>query len=269
MIDREPDATVRASSWGELMDCSHRFEGAHILGLRKPSSAAAALGTAIHKGTAAFDLERMRGSPISVDDAVGVMVDSLANPKDEVVWDEPKRDMERVGITLVTDYSRNWSPKFNFVGVEMETTPLDVAVDGYVIRLTGTMDRARAHDTPDGGTGIDDVKSGKRAVNADGVADTKAFGAQLGVYELLYEHSSGREVTEPANIIGMRTSGKPIIGLGQIHNAKQMMIGKPGSPGMLEMGALMLKSGLFPPNPRSALCGEKYCARWSTCRFHD
>lgn len=264
-----PDATVRASSWGDLFDCAHRWEGTHLLGIRRPSSAAAALGTAIHKGSGAFDYARMVQAPITVDDAVGVMVDTLANPGQEVVWDEPKRDMERIGITLVTDYSRNWSPRFSFVGVEMETDPLDVAVDGYVIRLTGTMDRARAIAGPSGGIGIADVKSGKRAVNADGEADTHAHGAQLGVYELLYEHTTEETVTHPAAVIGMRTSGKPVIGMGQIRNAKQMMLGRAGEPGMLEMGALMLKSGLFPPNTRSALCSEKYCARWRTCRFHD
>ena len=52
-------ATIRASSWPSLFDCAHRWYFQNIVGLRMPSSGNAALGTAIHAGTAAFD-----GSPV-------------------------------------------------------------------------------------------------------------------------------------------------------------------------------------------------------------
>ena len=259
---------VRASSWGELLDCAHRWEAKHLLGMTMPTSSAGALGTALHKSTATFDKSRMSGTGLTVNETAAVLVDSLANPEYEVTWDEPKRDLEKIGLTLHTDYCRNWSPKFEFVGVEMETKPLDIDVGGFVIRLTGTMDRARAHKTAKG-FGIDDVKSGKRAVDKDGKADTKSHGAQLGVYELLFEHTTGETVTEPANIIGMRTGNNPTIGMGQIVGAKQQIIGWPGEPGLLEMGAHLLKAGIFPPNPRSQLCSPKFCPRWNSCRFHD
>ena len=54
-LPAEPLATIRASSWPSLFDCAQRFYWQNIVGLRMPSSGNAALGTAIHAGTAAFD----------------------------------------------------------------------------------------------------------------------------------------------------------------------------------------------------------------------
>lgn len=263
----EPIA-VRASSWGELMDCAYRWEGRQILGLNMPMSGAAALGTALHASTAAFDQSRVNGSELTVHDTADILVDALHNPEQPVEWDEPRKVLEKIGLQLHTDYCRNWSPAFEFVSVEMQTQPLDVDVDGFVVRLTGRLDRARVHKGK-AGYGIDDLKSGKRAVNADMKADTKHHGAQLGVYELLFEHTTGLEITEPANVIGMKTSGDPVIGVGEVRDAKRQIVGWSDQPGLLEIGARMLKAGLFPPNPRSQLCSPRFCPRWDRCRFHD
>lgn len=268
----QPSITIRASAWGGLFDCAYRFEGIHILGLRNVVGLRAALGTAIHAGTAAFDQANLDGSAITPDDAAGVLVDKLRDPENEY---DPARDdltvadAERTGISLLTKYCLDVSPRYQFVAVEMATKPLDIDCGGgVVVRLTGTMDRARIRKA-EHGVGIADLKSGGTAVQK-GVANTKGHGPQIGTYELLYEHSTGELITDDAEIIGLKTSGKPEIGTAPIRNAKRVMVGTDdGQPGLIEFAAEMFRSGRFYPNPKSLLCSDKYCPRHATCPFHD
>ena len=53
--------TIRASSWADLFDCPARWYAKNVQGLRLPSSGAAALGTAVHAGTAQIVPFRTRG----------------------------------------------------------------------------------------------------------------------------------------------------------------------------------------------------------------
>lgn len=263
--------TVRASAWGELFDCSHRFEGKHMLGMRNPVGIAAILGTAIHASTAAFDQGRIDHSGLTPDDAAGVLVDKLHHPADEYVTrdeDMTVPEAEKIGLILHSRYCMEVSPRYTFRSVEMETKPLAIDCgNGIIVRLTGTMDRSRikvGHE----GIGIADLKSGARAVEK-GTAKTKGHSAQVGTYEMLFEHTTGELITEPAEVIGLKTSGKPEVATGEIRNAKNQMIGTPEHKGLIEYAAVMFKTGLFPPNPSSNLCSPKYCARWALCNFHD
>lgn len=266
-----PSLTVRASSWAGLFDCAYRWEGIHLLKLRNVVGLRAALGTAIHAGTAAFDLARLTGDTVTADDAAGVFVDKLRDPENEY---DPERDdlsvpeAEKVGLTLLTKYCFEVSPRYNFVAVEMETKPLDIDCgNGVIVRLTGTMDRARIRKG-DHGVGIADLKSGSAAVQKD-AAVTKGHGPQIGTYELLYEHTTGEPITDDAEIIGLKTKGKAEIATATIKNAKRAMVGTEDTPGLIEFAAEMFKTGRFYPNPKSLLCSEKYCPRHSTCPFHD
>ena len=264
--------SVRASSWGSLFDCGYRWEGEHLLGIRKPSSLRAHLGTCLHASTAAFDTGRISGQLVTADDAAGVFVDKLRNPDREVDKrdsDITVRQAEEIGLVLHTRYCIEVSPRYEFKAVEMETKPMDIQCgDGTVVWLTGTMDRARIRKTTQG-IGISDLKSGKVAVSSDGSAKTKGHKAQIGTYELLYEHTTGEPVTEDAEIIGLKTGGKPEVGVGTIQGAKLLMVGTEDTPGLIEIAAQMFRTGLFPPNPSSTLCSEKYCARWSQCSYKD
>jgi len=265
-----PVVPIRASSFSTLMDCAHRWEGVYLLGLRGKRSARGQLGTAIHASTAVFDKGRMERAGITADDAAGILVDTLHKPEEAVDWgDETPQALEKIGLALHTSYCTDWSPKWDFKSVEMTIPALDVAAGGITIRLTGTLDRCRVRAKRIGepGAGISDVKTGKMAVNTKGVAATKAHGAQIGIYELLYEMATNDPVTEPAEIIGLQTNSKARIGTGQIIGARDMVVGTEGEPGLIEFAASMLKSGLFPPNPASMLCSEKYCPRWEQCRF--
>lgn len=265
----EPSITVRASSWAGLFDCAYRWEGIHLLGMKNTVGLRAALGTAIHAGTAVFDQAKITGDTVTASDAAGVLVDKLRDPENE--FDPAKDDLsmqeaESTGITLLTKYCGEVSPTYNFIAVEMETEPLDIDCGGgVVVRLKGTMDRARIKKTT-GGVGIADLKSGGMAVQK-GVAVTKGHGAQIGTYELLFEHTTGELITSEAEIIGLKTKGKPEIATGTISNAKKVMTGDEDNPGLIEFAADMFRSGRFYPNPKSLLCSEKYCPRWNTCHF--
>lgn len=266
-----PALTVRASSWGELFDCAYRWEGKHILGMRGQVGIAAVLGTAIHASTAAFDQGRIDGTGLTPDDTAGVLVDKLHHPNDDYVTrdeDLTVAEAEKIGLTLHSRYCTEMSPRYTFRAVEMATKPLHIDCgNGVVICLTGTMDRSRIK-VVSSGIGIADLKSGARAVQK-GAANTKGHAAQVGTYELLFEHTTGEAVTEPAEIIGLKTAGKPEVATGEIRNAKLQMTGTPEQKGLIEFAAVMFKTGLFPPNPNSVLCSQKYCARWLLCPFHD
>lgn len=262
--------TVRASSWGSLFDCAYKWEGEYILGIRKPAGLRALLGSSTHAGTAAFDSAHLRGDDISPDDAAGVFVDTLHHPEYDVDYtqdDLTTKDAERIGLTLTTKYCTEIAPQFKYVAVEMKLEPLVIECgNDTTVTLTGTMDRARAAETESGDV-IPDLKTGTRVVS-NGIAATKGRLAQTGTYELMYANSTHR-ATAGGQIIGLGTTSKTPIAVSPVFDAKRVMVGTPEQPGLIEFAARMFRAGLFPPNPQSPLCSPKYCARWSTCIFHE
>lgn len=262
--------TVRASSWGSLFDCAYKWEGEHLLGMRKASGLRAQLGTAVHAGTAIFDKARISGDQVSIDDAAGVFVSTLQNPDRDVDYrqdDLSLKDAEKIGLKLTTRYCAEMSPRFRFSAVESTLQPLDIDCGGgVVVRLTGSMDRARIALT-DAGEVIPDIKTGARVI-ADGVAQIKGRSAQVGTYQLMRERETGRS-TAGGQVIALQTSRAADIAASQVFDAKRVMTGTDDKPGLIEIAAVMFRTGLFPPNPQSVLCSERYCARWSTCHFHE
>lgn len=265
---------VRASSWGSLFDCSFKWEGEHLLGMRRPSGIRSLLGTAIHAGTAAFDQAKLDKAPITALQAADSLLHALHNPTDEVDYKQDRsinmREAERIGLTLLTKYCAEISPLYEFKAIEMKMKPLEIDCgDGLIIRLKGTMDRARIAAAGDGmGVVIPDVKTGARLFDADGNVLLKARSAQLGAYQLMYEEETG-EHTVGGQILALQTSSNALAGVSRLFNAKRAMTGTPTQRGFIEIAAEMFKAGLFPPNPQSSLCSEKFCARYSTCLYHD
>lgn len=262
---------IRASSWSSLFDCAHRWEGVHILGMTLPSSPRARLGTAIHASTALYDQSRMSGYGLSISDTADIFVETLREQKEEVDWSLEKdltiKTAESIGLTLHSIYCSDISPQYEFEAVEMTTEPLLVDCgDGVEILLKGTMDRSRVVKNRHG-SAICDLKSGAKAV-IKGQANVSGHGAQVGTYEMLKEHTTGTPSTAPAEIIGLKTSGKPEVKVGQIENPKELLVGTEDSPGLMHYAKEFFRSGLFPPNPSSYLCSKKYCARWDSCKFH-
>jgi hypothetical protein len=262
---------VRASSWGALFDCAHKWEGEHLLGMRKASGLRAQLGTAIHASTAKFDSSRLPGgSPVSTDEAAGVFVDTLRHPEREIDLSQDEltvNEAERIGLQLHTQYCLDLSPRFTFRSVEATLKPLDIDCGGgVVVRLTGTMDRARVAATPAGSV-IPDIKTGSRVIEK-GEVKTKGRSAQLGTYQLMHEQEHD-EPTAGAQVIALQTTTKPQAGVSPVFDARRVMVGTETAPGLIEFAAEMFRTGLFPPNPASLLCSPKYCARWDTCNFHE
>jgi hypothetical protein len=262
-----PIVTIRASSLGELFDCPARWAAKHIDGKNMPSSGAATLGTAVHAGTALFDASRLPGgTPISANDAAGAVVDAIYKPEQDVDWDEDRpQDAEKIALALHAKYCSEIAPKQQYAAVEIACERLEIPDLG--IALTGTTDRVRKTEN---GHGIADLKTGKTAVSADGTVKTAGHAFQLGVYELLAEQSSGLQITESAQIIGMstgKTAAAQRAGIGTVDNARAMLIGTPEQPGVLEHASRIIHGGVFYGNPRSQLCGAKYCPNFSTCGF--
>lgn len=257
--------TVRASSLSELFDCPARFEAKHIKGLRRPRSAAAQLGTAIHASTAVYDESRRVGQGITADEAAGVLVDAIHKPAEEVEWDESPKAAEKIGLALHRRYCDEIAPTQEYLGVEVTCERLEITDLG--LALTGTTDRVRV--TADG-YGIADIKTGKTAVGADGMVSTGGHVIQAAVYELLASAAMGLPIAAPAQIIGMQT-GKTDkgqrVGTGEIAGARNVLLGDSETPGLLEHASKILKSGNFYGNPNSRLCSDKFCPAFGICRF--
>jgi hypothetical protein len=268
---------IRASAFGGLFDCALRFEKEQLDRMRLPNSPRALIGTGTHAGTAAFDKAKLQGHAIRIDDAAGVAVDAIAEriAEEGATWsaDEPSRkEVESTALRLTTNYCADISPRYEFDAVELTAKPLDVDCGGILIRLKGTLDRARSIIVPTA-TGrkrrIVDLKTGRRAVRMDGRAETKKHRPQVGTYQLLDEHTTGEPVDDVAEILGMNTAGSFAVGTGEVHGAKELLLGTDEAPGLIELAALMFRSGLFPPNPQSFLCSAKYCAFHSRCPYAD
>lgn len=262
---------VRASSWGGLFDCAFRWEGENLLGMRKPSGLRAQLGTAIHASTAVFDAGRLPGADlVSIDDAADAFVSTLRHPEFDVDYskdDITVNEAEVIGLKLHSIYCQDLAPMFTFLSVEQTLNPLYIDCGGgQVVKLTGTMDRARVADTA-AGVVIPDVKTGSSVI-AEGVATIKGRSAQVGTYQLMYEHTAGIP-TVGGQVLALKTSGKAEGAASVVWDAKRVMLGTETAPGLIEFAASMFRAGLFPPNPQSMLCGERYCARWTACPYHE
>ena len=248
----------RASSIASAFDCWMRWEAIHLRGMFQRGTPPAAIGTAVHAGAAVYDNSRMIGSSLSVDDAAGAVVDSIWNPDQEIDWaGEDKGNAEKTALSVYALYCGEIAQQFRFQAVEMRLNDLSIDMgDGLTIILTGTLDRVYEGIA---GRGINDIKTGKMAVNGNGAAKVAGHGAQLGAYEILCEQTTGLPVTEPAKVTGLKTAGDPAAGIGEISNAREILLGKDSEPGLLDMAGHVFRSGMFPPNPRSILCSAKYC----------
>lgn len=260
--------TIRASALSDFLDCPARAEAKHLLGMRSPSNGKAALGTAIHKSTAMYDQSELTGEGLTVDETAAAAVDALRKPDEDVAWaeDESPGEAEKVAVALHRKYCHEIAPTQDYAAVEVKCERLEITDIG--IALQGTTDRIRK--TEDGGFGITDVKTGKAAVNAAGKVRISGHTYQLGVYELLAERASGLPITGPAQIVGLntaKTDKAQRVGTGEVHGARDVLVGDQDSPGVLEAVARMIHGGNFFGNPRSMMCHDKYCPIYNRCKF--
>ena len=257
---------IRASSLAELFDCPARFEAKYVKGLRLPASDTARLGTAVHAGAALFDQRIIEGNPLTPDEAAGAVVDAIHHPDEEVDWGESSpREAESIALPLHKMYCEQIAPLQSYIAVE--ATCDDLPIEDVALVLTGTLDRI--YETS-GCLGIGDIKTGKSAVGADGKVNTKGHAAQLGVYELMASRATGLPIDAPAKIFGLqvaKTDKGRRAGVGEISGARSLLVGGDEGPGLLTIASNMLHSGLFYGNPKSQICGEKYCPAFHICRW--
>lgn len=262
---------IRASSFGNYLDCGYRWEAEILLGMRKAANLRMWMGTSIHYGTALYDQARLDGAPISVDDAAGEMVDMIWTP-DEAMERDPKLSMqeaERIALVLLSKYCKDIAPHQNYVSVERKLKPLRIDIGGgVVLEFTGSMDRGRVSVTLNGKIVVD-LKSGGRLINNEtGQVSVRAHIAQTGIYQLLEENTDG-VLTVGAQIAALQTSGTPKIGMSHVFNAKAALLGDENRSGLIEIAGNALKAGVFLPNNRSQFCSKKFCVRWDACAFHE
>ena len=253
---------IRASSVASIFDCPLR--GLSImLGLVKqcPTTAPAAIGTAVHEGTAVYDQELLNGNQIKPDDAAGVVVDYLKHPKDESVnWGKiTQKEAERRALGVYLRYCTDIAPQLTYEAIELPLSALIVNVDDVEIELTGQLDRVYKSK----GIGVVDLKTG---VNACSQKPEKHI-AQLGVYELLAEQTLGKTLDLPGLIAQLQTSAEYKVDLVPVLNAKAVLLGNGEQRGLLQHMAGMIKTGDWPGNVSSWLCSEQYCGLYKTCFF--
>jgi hypothetical protein len=274
--------TIRASSWGDFFDCPQRWYWKNIEGVYSPSRGASVVGSAVHKGAEVFDRANLARTPVSIDAAVDAAADYVRNPvRDDgtpqaVEWgDDEERITQPVAldlsVKLTAKYCREVANDMEYSAVEVKCTRLDVSTDSGVVRMTGTIDRVRVY--PNRTKGVADFKSGGKAV--EGItsgtprAVTRGHQLQLGAYTLMSEQELKEKLDGPATIIGFQTNSKLHIAEGVVERPKLPLVGTADKPGMIEMAATMLKSGLFPPNPKSMLCSKKWCPAYDLCIYHE
>lgn len=257
---------IRASSLSEVFDCPARWAAKYIDNVKMPTNSKALLGTSVHASTAIYDQSVLDGSGITIEEAKAAAVDVLYNSCEDVIWDEEQpEDLEKISLSLHDKYCNEIAPKFNYKAVEVKCESL--VIEDLGIELTGTTDRIYEVE---GEHGICDLKTGKAAVGADGNVVTKCHAYQMGVYELLAESASGVPIDAPGVIMGMntaKTSAAQRIGLGEIHQAREVLLGDEESPGILQMASKLIHGGNFWGNPKSMLCHKNYCPIYNNCKY--
>lgn len=263
--NREP-INVRASSVSALLDCPARWIAIHREGRRVPTSQKAVLGRAVHAGTALFDGERLAGSPGSVEAATQCAVEAFENPGEEVAAEEDDGKTEQakgIAASLTQRYCTLYAPKTTFAAVEIGVDSLHLT--DLAIVLSGTADRVRQTDE---GLGVVDLKTGKTAVDARGVASTKGHAVQLGVYTLLAEAALNARMTAEAQVIGLQTNVTPDkqrIAAAEVPGVREVLVGNEDQPGVLSVAARLAHGELTFGNPRSMMCSATYCPIYNNC----
>ncbi|ACT50905.1 RecB family exonuclease [Methylovorus glucosotrophus] len=263
-MNREP-IRIRASSFGSLFDCPARWIAIHLEGKRSPQSGKAALGTALHAGTAVFDSERVAGQLPNVGAASDAAAEKVSKIDDETIW-EPGEQVKAIDVatSLTAKYCKEESMKHQFAAVEATLDSLVIKDLG--LELTGTTDRV---EVIGGEYGVTDIKSGKTAVGTNGIAKTHGHAAQLGIYEIVAEESTGLQITGPAQIIGLQTNltpDKQRIGTGLIVNAREVLLGNEQHTGLLVTASKLVHGDIDPwGNPKSMMCSEVYCPNFKQC----
>lgn len=257
--------TVRASSVCDLLDCPKRWEAKHIYHMTVPISASARIGTAIHKATCYFDNARIMDSRPPLDNVLATAADDIWQVKEEPTdWGEcPQSEAETIAKEMSRMYCTQIAPMFHFKECEVQLP--NVRINDLDIELQGQVDRITELNA------IGEMKSGKSVVSPDGTVGIGYYWLQVGIYEFMLAAARKVKIGEPSSIIGLqvaKTARGRRVGIGKVIGARAAVVGTPEEPGILHHVSAILKSGMFPGNPRSNLCNPKFCPCYKQCHFH-
>ena len=118
---------LRASGFGELFDDSLRWAAKHLDGLHTPTYGRSHMGTAIHMGTAVFDIQRsLPNVTPDIETAVASFLEEL-NDDEHVSWlDISKANAQSMGVNLTIKYCEEISPRFDWKIIETRCEPVEI-----------------------------------------------------------------------------------------------------------------------------------------------
>lgn len=259
---------LRASGFSELFDDALRWASKHLDNLKTPTYGRSHLGSAIHFGTAVYDIQRsLSGVKPDVEAAVAAYLEELHNDE-HVSWtDIAKSKAQSIGLNLTINYCEQISHQFDWKIIETRCEPVEIEMpNGIIFEMTGTVDRVYERD---GKHGIADLKSGYAVIDAAGDVDASKHGPQLATYdmlEMMAQSTLGLNMELPAVIIALSTSNGEVAWQ-EIQNPRTLLFGDGESMGYLTAASHIIGNGLYIGNPRSMLCTSKYCPIYDDCFY--
>lgn len=263
---------IRCSTLPDYADCSRRaavklfkndIRRAGFEVRQTGTGAAAAVGTAFHKAAEILLRQKMEtGTLASLADATDAGIEAFKTAaQDGPEWDAktPDAGAAAAQIIMLTAAFHQVAQDITPVALELELTA-DMG-DGY--ELTGHIDLVAQRET---GVSVDDYKTGKPG---------RPYHAQLGGYSLL-ARSHGYNVIDTGIYTIPRGSIKKPQAAPEYHTYAVDITERTAAATLDRIKvdhAAFLASGneyIFPANPSSMLCSEKYCPAHSTnfCRLH-
>lgn len=268
---------LRASSVKELLDCPSRWQANNTAsGIPAiPTSIKGHTGTCVHKATEIYDKKYLGtlapSTPVDehIKGALRAFNYAFQNPKFPVRETEAKdlKKMREVGHKLVARYIEEIAPTLVYSHIELKCKPYEIDVGNIIFSLTGGIDRLYLPDPAIRRHGIADLKTGVQAVNAQNEVEVVAHKAQLGIYEILGEHTIREEITAQAKIIGMQTNSMARVAIGETMSARDVVLGTAENSGILAHAGKLIEHGIFFGNPSSMMCNPDYCRRYKTCHY--
>lgn len=258
---------LRASGFSLLFDDALLWKTKNIDKIRMPTYGRSHLGSAIHAGTACFDIPRSLGIESDTEAAVEGYLEAFEDDE-RVTWtDIAKSKARSIGLNLVIRYCEDISPVFKWVQVETMCEPVEIEMpNGIIFEMTGTLDRVYEKD---GLHGIADIKSGYAVIAADGSVEVGKHGSQVATYdmlEMMASQTTGLRMELPAVVIALSTATGQVTWQ-EIQNPRTLLFGDGESMGYLTAASHIIAHQLYIGNPRSMLCSSKYCGLYDNCFY--
>lgn len=241
----DPTALLSPSSLNTFVECECKWFYRKVLELPETSSAAQALGKAVH--TAIGENYRQKidtKRDLPTEGVTALFRDALREQLNGVVFDpkESANDLAAIGEVITRVYMGQVAPRIQPAAVELHVAGAigGVNVQGYI-------------DVLDVNGDVIDLKTA--AKKPSGVAP--GYRAQLATYAMLTPQASGRARLDTI------TKTKTVQ-----HVEQTIQIGESDRKYATKLYSIAqdkMRTGLVIPNRGSNLCSRKYCSFWQRC----